>query len=227
MRMTRAVVMAAVVLSMPSAWTRAAAAQVAPTAAAAPGQQPAGPGQPAAPAAAPAAPPMPRTFTAPVGLLFNSVRADRVGDFEKVLAYLHAAREKSTTPTIEAQAKGWRIYKAAEPGPNSTVLFVFSFTPVVAGADYSLGRILAEAYPDAAQLQEIWRLYQGAVTSGGSLLNLTPVAVVPPPPLTAPSSTPAVPPAAVPPAGQTPPSQTPAPQTPPPAPLDADPLGRR
>ncbi len=102
---------------------------------------------------------------------------------------------------------------------------MFSFTPAVGGADYSLGRILAEAYPDAAQLQEVWRLYQGAVTSGGSLLNLTPVAVVPPPPLTLPG---AAPPAA----GQTPPAAQPGSAVPPapapPAPIlpDADPLRR-
>lgn len=237
MRMSRAVAMTAVVLSMPGAW---AGAQAAPQSPAAPAQPPATTGQPgqvpgqvppAAPAAAPAVP-MARTFSAPAGLLFNSVRADRVGDFEKVLAYLQAALSTSTNPTVQAQAKGWRIYKATEPGPNSTVLYVFSFTPAVGGADYSLGRILADAYPDAAQLQEIWRLYQGAVTSGGSLLNLTPVAAVPPPPLTAPGATPpAATPApgvpAAPPAGDPPAGQSPAPQPPAPNPLDSNPLGRR
>jgi len=54
------------------------------------------------------------------------------------------------------------------------VLYVFVLDPTVPGADYGLGRILAEAY-EPTQLQEIWRLYTGAVTSGGTLLNLTPV----------------------------------------------------
>lgn len=146
-------------------------------------QQPA----PAAPApGAPAPPPAPtpaRTFTAPVGLLFNTVRADRVGDFERVLGYLQTALEKSTDPTTQAQARGWRFFKAAEPGPNGSVLYVFLLDPAVASADYGLGRILADAYPDTAQLQEIWKLYTGAVTSGGTLLNLT--SVQPPPPGTA------------------------------------------
>lgn len=153
------------------------------------------PGQPApgqsTPAQAPPAqvppvtPPVSRTFTAPVGLLFNTVRADRVADFEKVIAYLQQALEKSSDPTIRAQAKGWRVFKASEPGPNGTVLYVFGFNPTVPGADYGLGRILADAYPDTAQLQQIWSLYQGAVTGGGSLLNLTPVTPVVPPPLPA------------------------------------------
>ena len=133
-----------------------------------------------APAAAPqAAPPPPaapaaRTFTAPVGLLFNTVRPDRVADFERVIGYLQTALEKSSDPKDREQAKGWRIFRAAEPGPGNTVLYVFVLDPTVPGADYGLGRILAEAY-DTAQLQEIWRLYTGAVTGGGSLLNLSPV----------------------------------------------------
>ena len=50
------------------------------------------PAQPAAPAQAP----QPRTFTAPVGLLFNTVRADRVEDFERAMGYLQAALAAST-----------------------------------------------------------------------------------------------------------------------------------
>src|SRR5688572_7725852 len=138
----------------------------------APGQPPTGqPGQPAAPAPVP---PQPRTFTAPVGLLFNTVRADRVDDFERAMAYLQAALASSTDERVRAQAAGWRVFKAAEAGPNNAVLYVFVLDPTVSGADYSLGRILADAYPDQAKLQEIWKLYSSAVT-GGSLLNLNPL----------------------------------------------------
>ena len=65
--------------------------------------------------------------------------------------------------------------KAAEPGPNGSVLYVFLLDPAVPGADYGLGRILAEAYPDQTKLQEIWKLYTDSLASGGSLLSLTPV----------------------------------------------------
>jgi hypothetical protein len=58
------------------------------------------------------------------------------------------------------------------------VLYTFLIDPTVPGADYGLGRILSDAYPD--QIQDIWRLYTGALAGGGSLLNLTPV---PPAPL--------------------------------------------
>ena len=36
-------------------------------------------------------------------------------------------------------------------------------------------------YPD--QVNEIWKLYNGAVSGGGSLMNLTPVKPMAPPPL--------------------------------------------
>jgi len=120
-----------------------------------------------------------RTLTAPTGLLFNAVRPDRVADFEKLVGYLQTALASSTDATVRAQAQGWRILKASEPGPNGSVLYVFVLDPAVPGADYSLGRILADAYPDQAQLRDIWKLYTDSVASGGSLLNLTPVQPAP------------------------------------------------
>jgi hypothetical protein len=77
------------------------------------------------------------------------------------------------------------VFKASEPGPNATVLYVFFIDPTVAGADYGLGRILSDAYPD--RVQDIWKLYTGALAGGGSLLNLAPVQ---PPPLPALAATP-------------------------------------
>ena len=71
------------------------------------------------------------------------------------------------------------MFKATEPGPNNTVLYVFVIDPTVPGADYGLGRILADAYPD--QIEKIWSLYTGSLAPSASLLNLTPVQ--PPPPL--------------------------------------------
>jgi hypothetical protein len=113
-----------------------------------------------------------------VGLLFNTVRADRVDDFDKAMGYLQAALASSSNERVRAQAAGWRIFKATEGAPGGAVLYVFLFDPTVVGADYSLGRILADAYPDQVRLQEIWKLYSSSVT-GGSLLNLTPVKPAP------------------------------------------------
>jgi hypothetical protein len=152
---------------------------------------------------APVVPPVPlgaRVFTAQTGIIFNAVRPERVVDFEIVIGYLQAALAKSTDAGVRAQAQGWRVLKATEPGPNGTVLYVFLIDPTVAGADYGLGRILSDAYPD--QIQDIWKLYTGALAGGGSLLNLTPAQPPPPPPGATPTpTTPALPPRPAPPAG--------------------------
>jgi hypothetical protein len=149
-------------------------------------QQPPPPGAPATPppgdaAAKPAAISTARTFTAPAGIIINAVRPERVADFEKVIGYLQAALSSSTNDTVRAQGEGWRVLKAAETGPNGSVVYVFLLDPTVPGADYGLGRILAEAYPDTTKLQEIWKLYTDSLASGGSLLSLTPVQPAPPP----------------------------------------------
>jgi pyruvate/2-oxoglutarate dehydrogenase complex dihydrolipoamide acyltransferase (E2) component len=154
-----------------------AAPQAQQPAQAPPPSTPAAPAEPAP--ATPAAGTSARTFAAPAGIIFNAVRPDRTADFEIVMGYLRAALEKSTDPAVQAQARGWRVFKASEPGPNATVLYVFLLDPAAPGADYGLGRILSDAYPD--QVQDIWKLYTGALAGGGSLLNLTPVQAAPPP----------------------------------------------
>jgi len=111
--------------------------------------------------------------------MFNTVRPERVADFELLLAEVQQALAHSTNPATQAQAKGWRFFKASEPGPNGTVMFVFVVDPVVPGEDYSLGKILVDAFPDATKVQEIWKLYTASVTGGGTLLNLSAVSATP------------------------------------------------
>jgi hypothetical protein len=148
-----------------------------------PAQQPAVPGQPAGAAGAPV-PVQTRTFTAPAGLIFTAVRPERVIDFEKVMAYFQAALEKSTDPTVREQAAGWHIFKATETAQGGAVVYVYAIDPAVMGPDYGIGKILADAFPNEAA--QLWKMYLGAIMGGGSLLNLTPVMPVEPPPLDAP-----------------------------------------
>jgi hypothetical protein len=147
----------------------------------APGQQV--PGQPlpgAKPGAPPASATAARTFTAPVGLLFNTVRSDKTADFERLVAAVRKTLESSTDAKLQAIAKGLHFYKATEAGPGNSVLYVFLVDPTVPGEDYGLGRILSSGSTDTVALQEIWKLYQSSVTGGGSLLNLSPIPEPPP-----------------------------------------------
>ena len=164
-----------------------------------PGQIPGAPGQPVPGQPLPGAKPTvgapapsvtaARTFTAPVGILFNTVRPDKAVDFERLVSSVRKTLESSTDPKLQAMAKGWHFHKAAEFGPGNSVLYVFIIDPVVPGEDYGLGRVLSSGSTDTAALQEIWKLYTGSVTGGGSLLNLSPIPE--PPPAAAPGEKPA------------------------------------
>jgi hypothetical protein len=162
-------------------------------------QQPGVPPPVVPPPLAPPAITASRAFLAKTGMIFQSVRPDRVIDFETVIGLLTDALKTSTDPTVQAQAKGWRVFKATEPGPNNTVTYVFLIDPAVPGADYGIGRVLADAYPD--KIQEIWKLYTGSLAPGATLLNLTLIEGPTTPP---PATTPAAPTTAAPAAPQRP-----------------------
>ena len=145
-----------------------------------PGATPQTPGAPpaSAPVTPPAnvvAPPPPgRVFAAERGLIFNAIRSDKVADFETVITKLRQALETSKDPVRNQQGWGWKIFKAAEPGPNGSVLYVFVMDPAVKGADYGVAKILAEAYP--TEIMELYRMYTGAFAPAGqTMLNLQPV----------------------------------------------------
>jgi hypothetical protein len=151
-----------------------------------PGATPQTPSAPPAPAPPPgqnvvAPPPLGRVFASEQGLIFNAIRPDKVTDFETVLAKLRAALADSKDPVRNQQGWGWKIYKAAEPGPNGSVLYVFVMDPAVKGADYGIAKILSEAYPN--EVMELYRMYTGAfATAGQSLINLQPIPALNPNP---------------------------------------------
>ena len=144
-----------------------------------PSATPQTPAAPPAPAPPPgqtvvSPPPLGRVFASEQGLIFNAIRPDKVMDFETVLVKLRSALADSKDPVRNQQGWGWKIFKAAEPGPNGSVLYVFVMDPAVKGADYGVAKILSEAYPN--EVMELYRLYTGAfATAGQTLINLQPI----------------------------------------------------
>jgi hypothetical protein len=128
------------------------------------------PQQPPAPGTPPAAPQATRVLAADAGLIFFPVKPDRTADFEKIMAKLKEALATSADATLREQAAGWKVFKAAEPGPNNSVLYVFVIDPAVKGGDYAFWKTLYDAFP--AEVQQLYRLYSAATAGGQSLLNL-------------------------------------------------------
>jgi len=169
-------------------------------------QTPSAPPAPAPPAGqnVVSPPPMGRVFASEQGLIFNAIRPDKVMDFETVLAKLRTALADSKDPVRNQQGWGWKIFKAAEPGPNGSVLYVFVMDPAVKGADYGIAKILSEAYPN--EVMELYRMYTGAfATAGQSLINLQPIPALNANPSSAPATSDGAPAAP----GSAPPTATP------------------
>jgi hypothetical protein len=126
-----------------------------------PQQQPQQPQAPADPG---------RKFSAPAGILFNIIKADRTADFEKFLDRLHEALQKSVEPQRKQQAAGWRVYKVSEPDAKGNVMYLYFVDPAVSSADYTATRIIAEVMPSEAQA--IYETIKDAF-AGQSIANLT------------------------------------------------------
>ena len=112
-----------------------------------------------------------RVFASESGLILSPIRATKVLDFEMVIARIHEALSKSADPIRQQQAAGWKVYRVTEPGPAGSVLFVFLLSPAVKGADYTIGKILMEAFPQEEVL-EIFEMYTSSFAGPQSLLSM-------------------------------------------------------
>lgn len=86
------------------------------------------------------------------------------------MSKLKEALEHSDNAERKQQAASWKVFRAVEPGPNGTVLYVFNIDPAVHGVDYTVSTILAEAFPE--QVQDIYKKYADSYASGQSFVNL-------------------------------------------------------
>jgi hypothetical protein len=132
-------------------------------------QAAAAPQAPAAPAQAAAPAPQARVFTGDVGVMYNVIKPDKTADFEMVIGKLKEALAKSEKPDRKAQAAGWRVFKQADPMANGNILYIFMIDPVVKDADYTVSRILSEAFP--AEVQELFKVYSACFAGGVTLAN--------------------------------------------------------
>lgn len=111
-----------------------------------------------------------RVIAADAGIIFFPVKPERTQDFEKIVAKLKEALALSEDPVRRQQAEGWKVFKAVEPGPNGTALYVFLIDPAVKGSDYAFWKTMYDVFP--AEVQELYRLYTAATAAGQALLNL-------------------------------------------------------
>jgi hypothetical protein len=140
-----------------------------------PQTQPAQPSQPQ-----PAAQAQPATnlyiFNSDAGAILNFIKPDKTSDYEAVMAKVREALMKSEKPERKQQAAGWRIFKAAEGGPNGSTIYVSLMDPAAKGSDYQIGTLLVEAFGNE-EGRRIYDMYSTAYgTPAQNILHLTLVA---------------------------------------------------
>ena len=113
-------------------------------------------------------------------MFFSYIKPDKVADFEMILGRVKDALAKNPDPVRKQQAASWKVFKAVEPGaplPDGSrpVLYIFVMDPTVKNADYTITKILAEAFP--SEVQDLYtKLVACYPAQGGqSIVNLQPV----------------------------------------------------
>jgi hypothetical protein len=109
-------------------------------------------------------------FGTDAGIIFNVIKPDKTADFEGVMAKVKEALAKSDNPVRKQQAASWKVFKVQEPGPSGNVFYLFVMDPAVKDADYTISKILYEAFP--AEVQAIYGTLKECYAGGGSKLSL-------------------------------------------------------
>jgi hypothetical protein len=115
----------------------------------------------------------PYMFTGDAAITLNFIKADKTADFETIVGKLKEALETSAKPERVQQAASWKVYKAAEPAPNGSAIYVFVIDPVVKDSDYTVSTILSEGFPQ--DLQPLLKTFAATYVSQ-SIVNLKLVA---------------------------------------------------
>jgi len=97
-----------------------------------------------------------------------AINPDKTADFEKVLARVRDALQKSDKPERKQQAAGWRVLKIDKPLPDGTIAYIHVIRPVP-NADYTLLRAIYEEFP--SESQQMYETYRAAFAKNLALAS--------------------------------------------------------
>ena len=106
--------------------------------------------------------PQKTTFTGDVVIAAYTINAGKEADYEKVIAQLKDALQKSTRPEAKQQLAGWQVIKNSAAQPDGSLLYVHIIKPVPE-ADYSITNLVYEVVTDPTARTDFYNLYRGAL----------------------------------------------------------------
>jgi hypothetical protein len=105
------------------------------------------------------------------GIIIYPVLSDRTEEFEALLETVGHVVQQSENPVRRQQARGWRVFRAKEPGPAGSVLYMFLLDPVVKLADYDVVKAVTEELP-AEEANQFNRTWTGCLAGPQTVLDL-------------------------------------------------------
>ena len=119
------------------------------------------------------------TFSGESAVMINFVDPGKTDDYERVMRAYAEALSGSDNAQYNQMASGLKIFRAAEPGQNNTVLYMWFVDSVVSGGNYAVAQVLNDEMTpgplgNGAELQELYEAYIGALEGGGQQpINMT------------------------------------------------------
>jgi hypothetical protein len=117
------------------------------------------------------------TFSGGVGVIVNLVNSGNTADFEKVMRAYGETLAGSSNAQRAQMGRGFKLYRAAEMGPNNSAIYYSIFDPAVSSGNYQHITVLAEEFGggppgNGDEVRSLYTDYTGALAPGGSALNL-------------------------------------------------------
>lgn len=107
------------------------------------------------------------TFSGDVALWTVAIKPAKTADFERVMTRVRDALSQSPDAAKQRQAAGWKVMKIEKPLPDGNIAYVHVISPVVPDADYTVMKILYDAFPD--ERQALYESYREAFAANLSL----------------------------------------------------------
>ncbi len=113
-------------------------------------------------------------FATEAGVILITIKPAMTGAYELVLRTLQEMLAKDTDQARQSAAKGWRVFKAAEPDAKGNAVYVHLLLPAVPGFDYRPSLLLDALVKELTP--ELLTKYQESIAGAPSKLSLTELA---------------------------------------------------
>ena len=124
-----------------------------------------------------------RAFSGQVGIIVNFVNSANTADYEGVMRAFSETLTSSDSAQRKQMGAGFKLYRAAEMGPNNSAIYYSIFNPAISGAEYEPITVLSDDYltgppANGDEVRALYADYSEALAPGGAQVNLRLVAGV-------------------------------------------------